>query len=148
VQRILQLLAGLVLLLFAIFWMWIGWKTLQFDPSKDVPILQINDKIVTVAGLLASGVGAGTASVLGIEIQKAAVPGTPGRSMAARVNEAVKSSGLLITGLLVYAGVGTFVLLVWAFTSAPSPDMVGAFALGVIGWLAGAFAAVFRTSSR
>jgi hypothetical protein len=56
----------------------------------------------------------------------------------------VQSSGLLITGILVYAGVGTFVLLVWAFTTAPSPDMVSAFSLGVLGWLAGAFAAVFR----
>jgi hypothetical protein len=141
VERLLQWLAAAVLLLFALFWIWIGVKTLRFDPTDGSPVLQINDKIVTVAGLLASGVGAGTASVLGIEIQKAAATG---KTMAAQVNAAAQSSGLLITGILVYAGVGTFVLLVWAFTTAPSPDMVSAFSLGVLGWLAGAFAAVFR----
>ncbi len=95
---------------------------------------------MTVAGFLASAVGAGTASVLGIEIQKA----PNDQSLGAQVNHAMSQSGLLTFGILLYAAVGIFVLLVWVFNSTEAPDMIGAFSLGVLGWLAGAFAAVFR----
>jgi hypothetical protein len=35
---------------------------------------------------------------------------------------------------------------VWIADSPTAPDFLGAFALGVLGWLAGAFASVFRKS--
>ena len=120
-------------------WVWIGFKLLGFDATTEKPKLEFSDAQVTVAGFLASAVGAGTASVLGIEIQKVNT-GT----LAAQVGTAATSSGLLILGISLYALVGVFVLLVWFFNSDVSPDMIGAFSLGVLGWLAGAFAAVFR----
>jgi hypothetical protein len=139
VKHILAILAFVVLALFTVVWLWIGFKLLWFDATTEKPTLEFSDAQVTVAGFLASAVGAGTASVLGIEIQKVNT-GT----LAAQVGTAATSSGLLILGICLYAAVGVFVLLVWFFNSDVSPDMIGAFSLGLLGWLAGAFAAVFR----
>jgi hypothetical protein len=87
-------------------------------------------------------VGAGTASVLGIEIQK-----VNGPNLAVQVGRAATSTALLAFGIVLYAAVGVFVLLIWFFNSGESPDMIGAFSLGVLGWLAGGFAAVFRKAT-
>lgn len=144
-SRILQLLAGAVLLLFTIIWVWIAIKLWAFHPTTGHPTLAFTSAQVTVAGFLASAVGAGTASVLGIEIQKA--PARDGGTVAFQVGEAAKASKILFTGIVVYALVGMGVLLVWLFKSSGSPDMIGAFSLGVLGWLAGAFTAVFRKSN-
>ncbi len=139
-KLILNLLSSLLLLLFVAMWLWIGLKLLFFDPTDQTPILTFTEAQVTVAGFLAATVGAGTASVLGIEIQKA----NSDQSVAARVGEAATSSWLLIVGIALYAAVGVFVLAVWVFNSEVAPDMIGSFSLGILGWLAGAFAAVFR----
>ncbi len=139
-HRILGVLSTVVLLLFAAIWTWIGFELLGFDATTEKPKVDFSDAQITVAGFLASAVGAGTASVLGIEIQKAA----PGRTLARAVGDAAQTSGVLLFGIVIYAAVGLFVLLVWFFNSGESTDMIGAFALGVLGWLAGAFAAVFR----
>ena len=140
-------LAGLVLLLFAGVWIWIGFKVLCFDSSATTPTLSFSEAQATVAGFLASAVGAGTASVLGIEIQKVrqkdAAAGQS-RPLGVQVGQAAASSWLLIVGIVLYALVGCFVLIVWFFDSEIAPEMVSAFSLGILGWLAGAFAAVFR----
>lgn len=143
--RILQVLAALVLGLFAAVWMWIGFRILGFHPSPGHDKVSFTDAQVMVAGFLASAVGAGTASVLGIEIQK--VPHQDGGTMAFQVGEAAKSSLTLTLGILTYALVGIFVLVVWLAKSQVSSDMVSAFSLGVLGWLGGSFAAVFRKDS-
>ena len=140
---LLRGLAGAVLALFAAVWLWIGFKMLFFNGSSSTPSLTFTEAQVTVAGFLASAVGAGTASVLGIEIQKFNQENT----LALQVTRAAASSWFLIAGIGLYALVGGFVLVVWFFNSDIAPDMVGAFALGVLGWLAGAFAAVFRTGT-
>ncbi len=51
---------------------------------------------------------------------------------------------MLSIGIAVYALVGVFVLVVWLAKSGSATDMVSAFALGVLGWLGGSFAAVFQ----
>jgi hypothetical protein len=53
---------------------------------------------------------------------------------------------MLSIGILTYALVGVFVLVVWLVKSDIATDMVSAFALGVLGWLGGSFAAVFQKS--
>lgn len=141
-NRLLGILACIVLVLFGVVWIWIGLKLLGFDPTPDKPKLDFTDAQVTVAGFLASAVGAGTASVLGIEIQK-----VNGKNLAAQVGQAATSTALLTFGIVLYAAVGVFVLLVWFFNSGESPDMIGAFSLGILGWFAGAFAAVFRKAT-
>ncbi|HKO36854.1 MAG TPA: hypothetical protein VJU14_00625 [Solirubrobacterales bacterium] len=146
-SQFLGALSALVLLLFAGIWIWIGIKLLAFDATSKTPALSFSEAQVTVAGFLASAVGAGTASVLGVEIQSVqrrdAQRGQL-RAMSARVGEAATSSWLLLFGIALYAVVGCFVLIVWVFNSEVAPEMVNAFSLGVLGWLAGAFAAVFR----
>jgi hypothetical protein len=147
-NRVLPILAGLVILLFAVVWGWIAFKLWDFQPTPEKPTLIFTNAQVTVAGFLASAVGAGTASVLGIEIQKA--PASDGQTIAVQVGEAAQGSRLLFAGIVLYAIVGVAVLLVWLSKSSGSPDMVGAFSLGVLGvlgWLGGAFAAVFRKST-
>ena len=134
-------LAVLVLVLFAAIWIWIGVELLLFDGK---PPLSFDEAQVEVAGFLASAVGAGTASVLGIEIHKAGADET---LLAKKVGAAFANSLLLVAGVATYAIVGVFVLAVWVFNSTVAPDMIGAFALGVLGWLAGAFTAVFRTEN-
>jgi hypothetical protein len=138
---LLQALALAFLALFAGLWIWIGWELWHFDPTKEHPKLDFSDAVVTVAGFVAAGVAAGTASILGIEIQKVT---TSSQTMAARVSKAATTSALLVAGILVYAAVGGFNLVVWLAHSDQAPDMIGAFALGALGWLAGAFSAVFR----
>lgn len=142
-------LALLVLMLFAGAWIWIGFKLLFFDSSQDNPALSFTDAQVTIAGFLASAVGAGTASVLGIEIQKvrdATARDGVNQSLAAQVSKAAAGSWLLLVGIALYAVVGCFVLVVYFFDSEVAPEMVRAFSFGVLGWLAGAFAAVFQAS--
>jgi hypothetical protein len=70
-----------------------------------------------------------------------------GITLAAAVSQAATSSALLVFGILLYASVGVFVLLVWLGHSEQAPDMIGAFSLGALGWLAGAFSAVFRKTT-
>jgi hypothetical protein len=145
-QWFLAGLAGLVLVLFAAIWIWIGFKMLGFSGTKDTPELTFSDAQVTVAGFLASAVGAGTASVLGFEIKNVQRQGGDQgvASLGTQLSTAVAQSWMLIIGIGVYAVVGVFVLLVWFFNSTTAPEMVNAFSLGVLGWLAGAFAAVFK----
>jgi len=64
--------------------------------------------------------------------------------MAARVGQAATTSALLVIGILAYAAVGGFNLIVWLAHSDRAPDMIGAFSLGALGWLGGAFSSVFR----
>jgi hypothetical protein len=144
VNRILQGLSVLVLTLFAVIWIWIGVRLVAFSPTGETPILLFTDAQVTVAGFLASAIGAGTASVLGVEIQKVA---QEPKTVGALINQAATSSKLLVAGILLYACVGAFVLIAWVFGPEDSPDVAAAFSLGVLGWLAGAFAAVFRKSA-
>jgi hypothetical protein len=141
-SRLLQLLALLLLLLFAGIWVWVGIRVLQFHPTIPGQKVSFTEAQVTVAGFLASAVGAGTASVLGIEVQK--VDRELGQSIAVQIGQATKGSLMLTVGILTYALVGIFVLVVWLAKSDITTDMVSAFALGVLGWLGGSFAAVFQ----
>jgi hypothetical protein len=143
-KLVLNVLAGMLLLLFAGVWIVMAVKLLQYDATPAKPKVDYTDALVTVAGFMSSAVAAGTASVLGIEIQK--VNGGETQSLASTVNTAARSSSFLVAGILLYALVGAFVLVVWLFKSAEAPDLISAFSLGVLGWLAGAFAAVFRKS--
>jgi hypothetical protein len=172
-------LSGVVLFLFAFVWVWVGIKVLGFDASADAPKVTFSEAQITIAGFLAATVAAGTASVLGIEVQQvkvaalkaaelraaemqAAVARAPEsqlteaqlvesrriapQSLAFHVSKAVAQSWFLKLGIGVYAAVGLFVLAIYFFRSGVAPDMVGAFSLGVLGWFAGAFSAVYQAT--
>jgi len=118
-----------------------GWKLWKFDPSTAVPKLEFSEAVAGVAGLVSSAVAAATAGVLGIEIQKGRAAGGTATLMAA-----VKASTFLKIGVLTYLIVGLVNLLVWLGNSSVAPEMIGAFALGALGWMGGAFSAVFNSS--
>lgn len=144
-ESLLPLLAAIFLALFAGIWLWIAWELWQYNPSAEEPTRAFSDAVVTTAGFLAAAVGASTAAVLGIEIQRGMVA-TQGeaRSLAARMGATVSKSALLVVRILVYVGVGLVNLLVWLGNSSAASDMITAFSMGILGWLAGAFSAVFR----
>ena len=146
-MRFLLFIAAVIVLgFFAGIWAWIGNEVLSFHPTEAHKTLEFDDKIVSLAGLLATTVGAATASVLGFEIKKANDEGRTRGDVAKRLNDAVLHSAFLISGVVLYMGVGIFILIVWLWYSPDTtPELVGAFASGVIGWLLGAFTATFKT---
>jgi hypothetical protein len=140
---ILRFIAGIFLALFAGIWLYVAIKLFRFDPSDETPKLVFSQEFAGVAGLLATTVAAGTASVLGIEIQKGRMNGG---GSATTLMEAVKTSGFLKIGIFTYLIVGVVNLLAWLNDTEVAPEMVAAFALGALGWMGGAFSAVFQSS--
>ncbi len=92
--KILQLIAGLVLLLFAGLWIWMGFAILKFTPTDADPVRDFTTAQITVAGFLSSAVAAGTASVLGIQIQKASGRRWSPRSAKPRARASCSSPAL------------------------------------------------------
>jgi hypothetical protein len=137
----LRTIAGSFLALFAGIWLYVGWKLYDFDPTVDKPKLVFSSEFASVAGFLAAAVAAGTATVLGIEIQKAQQDRRVGT-----LASAVGASALLKVGILLYFAIGLLILLLWLGDTDVAPEMVAAFALGALGWMAGAFSAVFQSS--
>jgi hypothetical protein len=142
VERILRVLAVWFLLLFVGVWVAVVVAVIRFQPSASVPALDLSDAVVVTAGFIATAVGAGTAAVLGIAIQKVQADVTKPLLLAA--SDALKDK-MLAFGVLVYAGVGTVVLITWLARPEVSPDLMKTFALGALGWFAGAFAGVFKS---
>jgi hypothetical protein len=143
VTLLLEILALMFLGIFVVVWLWIGWDLWHFTPTSNQKRLDLDDGLVTAAGFLASSVGAGPAAVLGIEIKKLT---DQRRGFAASVARATLSP-LIFTGVLAYAVVGGVVFALWLANRSVSPDVIQAFAFGLLGWLAGAFAAVFRAAT-
>ena len=143
----LKIIAATFLLLFAGIWLYVAWELWQFDATDERPVREFSEAFASVAGLVAGAVAGGTAAVLGIEIQKAQGGGGGGGGGGNTLANAVKASGLLKAGVLVYFFVGLVNLLVWLGDTAIAPEMVATFALGVLGWMSGAFSAVFQSGS-
>ena len=57
-------------------------------------------------------------------------------------------SGRIIAAIIVYLAVGLAVLLLWLAKGTASTDLIGAFALSLLGWLIGAAGVVFQTEKR
>ena len=142
-KALLPILSLLVLGLFAWVWGSIAIDLFQYEPTDEKPTLDLSTGRVVVGGFLASAVGAGTAAVLGIEIKGAMDSDT---AFAAALAQGLANSLLLVAGVLVYAGIGALVVVAFVEHSEAAPDVVEAFSLGALGWLGGAFAAVFKAS--
>jgi TRAP-type C4-dicarboxylate transport system permease small subunit len=142
-----EVLAGAFLLLFAGVWGWIGFELWNFTATKEEPTLTFDEVQLGFAGFLASAVGAGTASVLGFEIQKKPDAPVTEESLGTRVAKASSDSPLLPIGGFVYLVVGIAVASGFFFRSDIAPEVVSTFSWGVLGWLAGAFAAVFKAKT-
>jgi hypothetical protein len=142
-KNIVYVVAMVVVAFFAGLWLVICMRVMLFTPDSPGERLVLSENVITAAGFLATTVGAGTAAVLGITIKDVGGNGGGG-SLAQRVNREVGKSPLLIAGILTYLVVGTLTLTVWLTNPDESPDLIGTFALGILGWAGGAFASVFK----
>jgi uncharacterized membrane protein len=145
----LSLVALVLLGLFAGIWIFVGIKLLTFDPSDTSPTVTFSTAIATTAGFLAATVATVTATVLGIEVQKVRQDPADGStpSVAKTTQDVLSDKTMLWVGALTYLLVGLFVLIVWLARSEQAADMIETFALGILGWIAGGFASLFRTAA-
>ncbi len=146
-QNIARNFSIVFLLLFAGVWGWIIREVIIFNPMNAGDVAPLPDAVITVAGFLASSVGAATAAILGIELQKistGAGGGDGARSIAAQVRNAATSDRMIAAGVYVYGLVGLAVLITWISLDTVSPEIVKTFALGALGWIAGTFSATFK----
>lgn len=58
---------------------------------------------------------------------------------------ATRLSGRVIFAIMTYMTMGMLVLVLWLFKGQASTDLIGAFALSLLGWLVGAAGVVFQT---
>lgn len=121
-------------------WIWIAIKLFRFDASVAVPQLVLSAGFATVSGALSSIVGAGTATVLGIEVQKIKQGGIGIRQSVA---QGATASPLIVLGVGAYLFVGALLMVAWLAKGNASPDVVQSFAMGSLGWMGGAFVSVF-----
>jgi hypothetical protein len=147
----LTLVALMLLALFAGIWIFVGIKLITFTATDAHPTVEFSTAIATTAGFLAATVATVTAAILGIEVQKVRQDSTTtsttssNASVATSTQDAFKNSTLLWIGALTYLLVGLFVLIVWLARSEQAADMIETFALGILGWIAGGFASLYRT---
>jgi hypothetical protein len=94
----------------------------------------LNGALVTAAGVLA---------------RRPSGPGAPGSSAAVNPSDVTaRLSGRIVAAIIVYLAVGLAVLLLWLAKGTASTDLIGAFALSLLGWLIGATGVVFQTEKR
>jgi hypothetical protein len=143
-----EIVAGVFLAGFVGIWAWIAIKVFRFEPTTETPQLVLSASFAAVSGALSGTVAAGTAAVLGIEVQREK-GGQKTRNEApstrAAVAAAATASPLIIAGVCAYFFVGVLLIIAWLVKGDAAPDAVQSFALGSIGWMGGAFVAVFAT---
>jgi hypothetical protein len=81
---------------------------------------------------------------LGIEVQKER---RTGRSLSKSFAAAARKSPLIIAGVLAYLAVGALVIVAWLAKGDAAPEVVESFAIGAVGWMGGAFVAVFAADT-
>lgn len=141
-----KIVAGVFLAGFVGIWLWITIKVFRFDPTIETPQLVLSSSFAAISGALSGTVAAGTAAVLGIEVQKRRSvkrTGAAATSTGAALAEAATASPLIIAGVCAYFLVGLLLIIAWLVKGDAAPDAVQSFAVGSLGWMGGAFVAVF-----
>jgi len=139
--------AGAFLGLFIVVWIWIAVKLLRFSPTPLHPQLELGAAFTSVSGVVSGAVGATTAAALGINVQQTMKKNASDGSKS--LTEAAKTptnSPLIVVGVFSYLAVGLLLVAVWLAKGNGAPEVVQSFSVGALGWLAGAFAAVFAPS--
>ncbi|MBB6404837.1 hypothetical protein [Arthrobacter sp. AZCC_0090] len=158
-RQLFNVIAAVFLLLFVAVWLAVLIRVLIWIPEGDATAPSLNGALVTAAGVLATSLSSLTASALGFTIsevrrdrvvepaaaaQAAATAPTAGEtSYPSEV--AARLSGRIIAAIMVYMVIGLLVLILWLFKGTASTDLIGAFALSLLGWLVGAAGVVFQT---
>ncbi len=146
-----RLIAAVFILLFLVLWGSLLVQVFTFDPTPQEPQLVLTDAQQTILAFLATALATGTAAVLGITIvtdTRAGSTTTGSFRTQARASWAViTESSILWLGIAAYLVVGVLVLLAWYFKGDVSPEPIATFGASVLGWGAGAVAAVFKAST-
>jgi hypothetical protein len=154
-RQLFNIIAFVFLALFVAVWGAVLLRVGFWVPDGRTAAPPLNGALVTAAGVLATSLSSLTASALGFTIAEvrqaegsAAARRPAGSATGTAFNPAevtARLSGRIIAAIVVYLAVGLLVLLVWLAKGTASTDLVGAFALSLLGWLIGAAGVVFQT---
>ena len=157
-QQLFNISAFVFLGLFVAVWGTVLLRVGFWVPDGRTVAPPLNGALVTAAGVLATSLSSLTASALGFtiaevrrdereqEARRPSGPGAPGGAMAFNPSEVTaRLSGRIVAAVVVYLAVGLLVLLLWLIKGTASTDLIGAFALSLLGWLIGAAGVVFQT---
>ncbi len=147
-RRIFDIIAGVFLALFVLVWTTVLVRVGTWVPTGTAESPELNGALVTAAGVLATSLSSLTASALGFTISEVkrdnADAGAPS-PLVSPADVATRLSGRVIFAIMVYMTMGMLVLVLWLFKGQASTDLIGAFALSLLGWLVGAAGVVFQT---
>lgn len=157
-QQLFNIIAFVFLGLFVAVWGTVMLRVGFWVPDGRTAAPALNGALVTAAGVLGTALSSLTASALGFtiaevrrderdqEARPGAGPGVPGKAVAFNPSEVTaRLSGRIVAAVVVYLAMGLLVLLLWLAKGTASTDLIGAFALSLLGWLIGAAGVVFQT---
>ena len=157
-QQLFNIIAFVFLGLFVAVWGAVLLRVGFWVPDGRTVAPPLNGALVTAAGVLATSLSSLTASALGFTIAEVrrdelqrepgrpSGPGTTASTVAFNPSEVTaRLSGRIVAAIVVYLAVGLAVLLLWLAKGTASTDLIGAFALSLLGWLIGAAGVVFQT---
>lgn len=148
-QQLFNIIAFVFLGLFVAVWGAVLLRVGFWVPDGRTVAPPLNGALVTAAGVLATSLSSLTASAMGFtiaEVRRDELEREPGSPVAFSPSEVTaKLSGRIIAAIVVYLAVGLAVLLLWLAKGTASTDLIGAFALSLLGWLIGAAGVVFQT---
>ena len=160
-QQLFNIIAFVFLGLFVAVWGSVLLRVGFWVPDGRTVAPPLNGALVTAAGVLATSLSSLTASALGFTIaevrrdeseqdaRRPSAPGAPGSSTTVNPSDVTaRLSGRIVAAIIVYLAVGLAVLLLWLAKGTASTDLIGAFALSLLGWLIGAAGVVFQTEKR
>jgi len=141
--------------LFVFFWADVLVDIRGFEPTDEMPRLVLTDAQKTILSVLSTAVATGTAAVLGITIvqeQQMALAAQDADASKAKVlwatiKQVLTTAVVLWIGILAYLIIGVLVVVTWYNNSTIAPEVVATFGASVLGWGAGAIAAVFKAAS-
>ncbi|WP_347108349.1 hypothetical protein AAHB33_15915 [Paenarthrobacter sp. S56] len=147
-RQIFNIIAAVFLALFVLVWAAVLLRVGTWVPTGQAQAPELNGALVTAAGVLATSLSSLTASALGFTISEVKRDNEQAGHSAPLVSPgevATRLSGRVIFAIMVYMTMGMLVLVLWLFKGQASTDLIGAFALSLLGWLVGAAGVVFQT---
>jgi hypothetical protein len=153
-QQLFNIIAFVFLGLFVAVWGSVLLRVGFWVPDGRTVAPPLNGALVTAAGVLATSLSSLTASALGFtiaevrrdeQVQRDLAPGDADAVSFNPAEVTARLSGRIVAAVVVYLAVGLLVLLLWLVKGTASTDLIGAFALSLLGWLIGAAGVVFQT---
>ena len=134
-----------VVLGFAVIWLWLCSEVRQFKPTTTKPKLEVDAVMSSLAGLLSTSVATATAAMLGFEVKTRLQQNQSWwDTLKGMFRRAFTVPGLLTIGCVTYVLVGVLVVVVYLSNRAEAPETMSAFYLSAVGWALGAFSSTFK----